>query len=97
MNKMNPYKKLKYVKEKEIIPRRCCTDIRLKQLRKAGFKTDGYDRSLEDILQDKGFGLPIKDDEYFTFMINHKYIRYYLNYADCLAEEILLLHELNMI
>jgi hypothetical protein len=93
----NPYKSLKYHEEKEIIPRRCCTDDRLKQLREAGFETLGYEKGLEDILTEKGFGLPVKDEEYYTFMVNHKYMRFYFNYADCLAEEILLLRKLNLI
>lgn len=94
---MNPYKKIKYTEEKEVIPRRCCTDDRLKLLRKAGFDTNGYEHGLEDILRDKGFGLPIKQDEYFTFTVNYKYMRLYLNYSDALAEEILLLRKLGMI
>ncbi len=89
--------KYKYVTEKEIIPRRVCTDILLKQLRKAGLETDGYEHGLEDILKEKGFGLPVKDGEYFVFMVNHKWMRMYLNYSDSLAELIILLRELKMI
>ena len=94
---MSPYKKLKYVEEKEVITRRVCTDARLKLLRKAGFNTDGYEHSLKSILQDKGFGLPVKQGEHFTFTVNYKWTRMYLNYADALAEEILLLRELKLI
>ena len=94
---MDPYKKLKYVEEKEIIPRRCCTDKLLKQLKKAGFQTLGYENGLEDILTEKGFGLPVKDGDYFTFTVNHKYMRLYLNYSDALAQEILLLRELKLL
>ena len=94
---MNPYKKLVYRNEKEIIPRRVCTDNRLKLLRKAGFKTNGYEHGLEDILQDKGFGLPVKQDEHFVFTVNYKWMRMYLNYTDALAEEILLLRKLKLI
>ena len=94
---MNPYKTLVYREENYKSNRRVCTDARLKLLRKAGFKTDGYDHSLESILQDKGFGLPIKQDEHFTFTVNYKWMRMYLNYADALAEEILLLRKLKMI
>jgi len=81
---------------KEEIPRDICTDTLLKKLRKAGIKTHGYSHHLENILQDKGFGLPKKDEDYFCFMVNHKYIRYYLNYADALSCEILLLIQLNL-
>ncbi len=94
---MNPYKTLIYREENYESNRRVCTNARLKLLRKAGFKTDGYDHSLESILQDKGFGLPVKDGEYFVFTVNYKWMRMYLNYADALAEEILLLRELKMI
>ncbi len=94
---MNPYKKLVYRDEKEIIPRRVCTDNRLRLLRKAGFETNGYEHGLEDILQDKGFGLPVKDGEHFVFTVNNKYTRMYLNYADSLSEEILLLRELKLL
>ena len=85
---------LKYIEE-----RRVCSDKLLKQLRKEGFDTTGYDRSLEKILLDKDFGLPKIDDnnEYFHFMINYKWIRYYLNYADALSHEILLLRKLESI
>lgn len=91
----NPYKKLRYVEEKEIVPRKCCTDDLLKRLRKQGINTNGYEHGLEDILLSKGFGLPVADGEHFMFSIN-PYIRYYLNYADSLSEEILLLRELKM-
>jgi len=94
---MISYKKLKYVDEKEIIPRRYCTDKLFKQLRKAGFETAGYEKSLESILQDKGFGLPVKYNEHFVFTVKGKYTRMYLNYVDSLANEILLLRELKLI
>ena len=79
------------------IPRDICTDTLLKKLRKAGIKTHGYSHHLETILQDKGFGLPEKDENYFCFMVNHKYIRYYLNYSDALAQLILLLIQLKLL
>ena len=94
---MNPYKKLVYRDEKEIIPRRVCTDARLKLLRKAGFKTYGYEHALENFLRDKGFGLPVKDGDSYTFTIESKWTRSYLNYADSLSEEILLLRELKLL
>ena len=94
---MNPYKTLIYREENYKSDRRVCTDSRLKLLRKAGFKTDGYDHSLESILQDKGFGLPVKDGDSYTFTIESKWMRSYLNRADALAEEILLLRELKLL
>jgi len=88
----------KYIQvEKEYIPRRCCTDILLKKLRAVGIKTTGYDRDMEPILKDKGFGLPIQEEEYWHFMVNHKYQRYCLNYSDALAEELLFLNQLNLL
>ena len=93
---MSPYKKLKYVEEEEVITRRVCTNNRLKLLRKSGFKTNGDEHHLESILQDKGFGLPVKDGEHFSFTVDYKWMRMYLNYADALAEEILLLRELKL-
>jgi len=82
----------------EYIPRRICTDDRLKKLRKLGFNTNGYERSLEAILKDQDFGLPSGNDEDgFGFMVNYKYIRIYLTYADALAEEILFLYKLNIL
>ena len=81
--------------------RKVCTDKLLKQLRALGFDTDGYVRSLEAILKSNGFGLPkehLEDNiHYYHFMINYKWIRYYLNYADALSHEILLLRKLELI
>ena len=94
---MNLYKKLVYRDEKEIIPRTVCTDSRLRLLRKAGFKTYGDEHHLENILQDKGFGLPIKSGDSYTFTIESKWMRSYLNRADALAEEILLLRKLKLL
>lgn len=86
---------------KEYKPRQCCTDKLLKKVRALGFDTDGYVRSMEEILKSNGFGLPKEyfedDSQYFHFMINYKWIRFYLNYADALAEEIILLKELNLL
>ena len=82
---------------KEEIPRCICTDVLHKKLRSIGFDTDGYEYSLENILKVRGFGLPTKHEEMFAFMVNFKYVRLYLNYADALANEILLLHELGIL
>lgn len=73
-----------------------CTPELLSKLKKAGIKTYGYSHHLEEILKERGFGVPIPDDDYFMFMVKHKYIRYYLNYADALAAEILLLIDLKL-
>jgi hypothetical protein len=81
---------------KEYIPRRSCTDSWLKKLRAAGFKTDGYEDSLSDILTGKGFGLPVYCEDGFIFSVG-KYTRIYLNYADSLAGEIFLLNKLGLI
>jgi hypothetical protein len=87
------------LKKYTVEPRSICEDFLLKKLLAANFKTDGYTRSMESILKKKGFGLPVWSDEPegFGFTINNRYTRYYLNYADALANEILLLRDLNMI
>ena len=79
----------------EIIPRRICTDDRLKQLRKLGYKTTGYDRDMEKILKNKGYSLPVptKDDSW-KFQAG-KYTRIMLNRADCLAEALMVIKEIN--
>ena len=82
------------VKIKEYIPVRLCSYDRLKRLRKAGIVTDGYERSLEEILTSKGFGLPSACEDGFGFTFEYKYIFICQTYADCLAEEILLLVKL---
>ena len=85
-------------KHTENIPRKICDDNRHKKLRKAGFDTDGYVNSLEEILTLKDFGLPSVDIKgNWGFSINYKYVRVAFNYADCLADEILLLRELGML
>ena len=94
---MNPYKTLIYREENYKSDRRVCTDSRLRLLRKAGFKTYGDEHHLKSILQEKGFGLPVKYEEHFVFTVNNKYTRMYLVYADALAEEILLLRELKLL
>jgi hypothetical protein len=79
--------------------RRFCTPEKLKKLRDLGYSIEGYDREMEKILKAKGFGLPTSDDngDSYGFIVNYKYIRICLNRADCLAEEIILLHELNLL
>ena len=87
---------MKFIIEK-YIPRKVCSDPQLKELRKAGFSTNGYENSLEDILVFKDFGLPVLCEDGYAFTINRKYTRIYLNYADALAGEILLLNNLGLI
>jgi hypothetical protein len=81
------------IESKEYIPIVTCQDSQLKQLRKAGFETDGYIRSMEEILTTKGFGLPSQaDDRSFGFRYG-KYVRGFLTYPDALAGQIMFLHE----
>lgn len=82
---------------KEEIPRCICADHLHKKLRSIGLDTDGYEYSLENILKVRGFGLPTKEDNMFGFMVNFKYTKLYLNYADALAHEILFLNELGIL
>jgi hypothetical protein len=81
----------------EFTDRKICTDNLLKKLIKEGFKTDGYEYSLERILTSHGFGFPSECEEGFGFTVNHKWTRIYLNYADALAQEILFLRHLKLI
>ena len=81
----------------EIIPRRICTDDRLKQLRKLGYKTTGYDRDMEKILKNKGYSLPVLT-EYDSWKFQAgSYIRIMLNRADCLAEALMVIKEINKV
>lgn len=86
-------------KKYTVEPREVCVDLLLKKLRAAKFDTDGYIRSMEVILKKEGFGLPswFEDPVGFGFTINARFTRFYLNYADSLAQEILLLHKLGML
>lgn len=85
------------MKTTEEIPRRICTDERLKQLRKLGYKTTGYDRDMEKILTEKGYDLPvITENDSWKFQTG-KYTRIMLNRADCLAEALIVIKELNKI
>jgi len=74
-----------------------CLPHRLAKLIEYGYKTNGSDVELQTIITSAGFGLPGFENGYFAFMINYHYIRVLLTYVDALAEEIILLHELNMI
>lgn len=78
-------------------PRMVCEDRLLKKLRNSGFKTNGYSRGMEKILTSKGFGLPVQGEDGFCFTISNKWFRSYLNYADALAQEILLLLDLKLL
>ena len=74
-----------------------CSPHRLSKLIRYGYKTNGSDVELQNIITSAGFGLPGFEKGYFAFMVNYQYIRVLLTYVDALAEEIILLHELNMI
>lgn len=74
-----------------------CSPHRLSKLIEYGFKTNGADVELQTIITSAGFGLPGFENGYFAFMVNYHYIRFLLTYVDALAEEIILLYELNMI
>lgn len=84
----------------EDIPRQYCTPELLKSVRCLGHKTDGYIRSLEKIILDKGFNLPVTEEinekMYYGFRYG-KTVRLYLNYCDAVANEIIFLHEQNLI
>lgn len=82
----------------EDIPRPYCTPDLLGKLRCLGYKTDGYIRSLEKIVKDKGFILPGKNDEDTHYGFRHENItRLYINYCDAVANEIIFLHEQKLI
>ena len=80
------------------IPRRSCRKDLHDKLRKLGVKTSGSDTDLERIITKAGFGLPTKvDDNYFGFVLDGKWVRLCFNYADCLAELLILLKSLKLI
>lgn len=81
----------------EEIPRRICTDERLKQLRKLGYKTTGYDRDMEKILTKKGYDLPVTTENDSWKFQAHGYTRITLNRADCLAEALIVIKEINKV
>jgi hypothetical protein len=81
----------------EVVHRQTCREELLKNLVDLGYRTDGSEGSMELILGEKGFGLPVAHGDHFGFIVNHTYTRLYLNYSDALAKEILFLHELELI
>ena len=85
------------LKMTENIPRRVCTDEKLKILRKLKIETDGYDRSMEKILKQKGYPLPVQLKNESWKFVYEKYTRICLNRADCLAEALIVIKELNKI
>lgn len=81
-----------------IRPRRTCRKDLYDKLWSLGIKTSGSDTDMERIITKAGFGLPtIYDANYFGFLLYGKYIRLCFNYADCLAEELILLKQLKII
>lgn len=91
------------IKYSEYIPRRRCTKERLLKLKEYDIKTTGYDRDMERIILSYGYGLPslVNDEEsvvqeQYGFRLK-EYVRITLNYSDALAEELILLKELNLL
>ena len=84
---------------KTVQDRATCTPELLAQIKALGFGlNEGCTTSLERILLSKGFRLPIYIEDWgYHFMVNYKYMRFYLNYVDALAEEILLLNQLELL
>lgn len=84
----------------EDIPRQYCTPDLLGRVRCLGYKSDGYIRSLEKIIKDRGFNLPGNEDIggkiYYGFRHNNT-VKLYLNYCDAVANEIIFLHEKELI
>jgi len=78
-------------------PSRICLEWRRKELRALGVETTGYDRDMERILTENGFGLPtLQDDGTYGFRCGN-YTRIALTYVDSLADELILLKTLKMI
>ena len=95
---------LKMRKRPEVVEedrRRVCSPDYLRLLKKLGYKTDGDEDSLEAIIRGKGYNLPgylqqDNSDVYFGFVIDgHVFMHF--NYADSLAEEIIELHNFNLL
>lgn len=84
----------------EDVPRQYCTPELLNRVRCLGHKTDGYVRSLEKIIKDLGFNLPGSEEEeqrtYYGFR-HGNIMRLYVNYCDAVANEIIFLHEKELI
>jgi len=79
------------------IRRSCRKDLHNK-LRQLRVKTSGSDTNLESIITKAGFGLPKQyDKDYYGFVLQGKWVRLCFNYADCLAEELILLKKLNLL
>jgi len=81
--------------------RRVCSADYLRKLKKLGYGTDGDEGSLEAIIRSKGYGLPGStkesgDEIYFGFIIN-THVFMHFNYADSLANEIIQLHNFNLL
>jgi hypothetical protein len=59
-------------------------------------ETDGYDRSMEKILKQKGYPLPVQlKNESWKFAYD-KYTRITINRADCLAEALIVIKEMQL-
>lgn len=85
------------LKVTEDVPRKICTPKMTEKINALGFNTDGSIASLKEILTSRGFKLPILEGKSYFFTVQWHYYRSYLNYADALAGEILLLNQLFLI
>lgn len=73
-----------------------CSFERLERLKQAGIKTDGYINELKQIIENNGNGLPTAHEGAFGFILQ-SYTVICLELVDAMAEEILLLHKLNLL
>lgn len=77
--------------------RRSCRKELHDKLKDLGVKTSGSDTHLESIITKAGYKLPSAHGEHFGFVLYGKWVRLCFNYADCLAEELILLKQLNLL
>jgi len=79
------------------IRRSCRKDLHDK-LKALGVKTSGSDTNLEYIIKKAGFKFPeYYDKDYYGFVLDGKWVRLCFNYADCLAEELILIKQLGFL
>lgn len=86
----------------EQVPREICRIEYIDKLNSIGIHTNGHIDQLKELTVKNGFKTPSEDNEYFGFILTSsatwkKYTRIFLNLADAMAEEILLLHEEGML
>jgi len=85
-----------YIVTQNPIRRSCRKELHIK-LKDLGVKTSGSDTHMESIIKKAGFGLPSVHGEQFGFILYGKWVRLCFNYADCLAEELILLKKLDLL